>query len=82
VPDTILAPHRPALFKRVPDDTLEIITLKQRWGEWPLATAFEWNADQGSIVGGRTIEYDVFDESANDKGEEEYLGRALARGKK
>lgn len=66
VPDTILAPHRPALFKRVPDDTLEIIVLKQRSGDWPLAVAFDWNAEYGSINNGRTVDYDVFDEPADD----------------
>ncbi len=64
VPDTIIAPHRPALFKRVDDDTLELIVLKQRWGKWPLAVAFEWNAEMGSLTNGKSIDYDVFDETA------------------
>lgn len=64
VPDTILAPHRPALFKRVDDDTLEVVVLKQRDGVWPMAIAFDWNAEYGSIQGGRSIVYDMFDEAA------------------
>lgn len=69
VPDTIIGVHRPALFKRVDDDTLEAIIIKQRWGRWPLAVAFEWNADQGSLVGGRSIEYDPPDSEENPNGD-------------
>lgn len=58
VPDTIIGIHRPALFKRCDDDTIEVIVLKQRFGRWPLAAEFRWNADAGTIRGGRAIEYD------------------------
>lgn len=58
VADTIIAPHRPALWKRMDDNKLEAIILKQRYGKWPLAIEFEWDADRGSITGGRSIEYD------------------------
>lgn len=58
VADTIIAPHRPALWKKIDDDKLEILVLKQRYGKWPLAIEFDWNAERGSITGGRAIEYD------------------------
>lgn len=58
VPDTILAPHRPALFKSVEDNVLEIIVLKQRSGPWPLAVEFDWDPDSGQILNGRGISYD------------------------
>lgn len=58
VSDTILGVHRPALFKRVADDKLEIDVLKQRYGKWPLAVEFDWDPDKGAIRGGRHIEYD------------------------
>lgn len=81
VPDTIIAPHRPALFKRVDDDTLELIVLKQRWGKWPLAVAFDWNAEMGSIGGGRTIDYDLFDESS-ERGDEGLMKFTPSKGRK
>ncbi len=57
VPDTILGWHRPALFKSVPDDRMECIFLKQRWGKWPLAVEFDWDSEYGSITNGRSLEY-------------------------
>lgn len=58
VPDTIIGVHRPALFKRVADDKIELFVLKQRYGKWPLGVEFDWEPDKGSIRGGRHIEYD------------------------
>ena len=58
VADTIIAPHRPALWKRMDDNKIEAIVLKQGYGKWPLAAEFDWDADRGSITGGRPIEYD------------------------
>ncbi len=58
VPDTIIGMHRPALFKKIDDDRIEAIILKQRYGKWPLAVEFLWNPEYGSIEGGRSIEYE------------------------
>lgn len=58
VADTILGVHRPALWKPVSDVVLEIDVLKQRWGIWPQAIEFEWDADKGRISGGTTVPYD------------------------
>lgn len=58
VADTILAPHRPALWKKMEDDKLEMFVLKQRYGKWPLGVEFDWNPDTGQVWGGRAIEYD------------------------
>lgn len=58
VPDTIIGVHRPALWKNVPDDELEGLLLKQRRGKWPLAVSFQWDPVYGTIVGGRTVDYD------------------------
>lgn len=71
VADTILATHRPAQWKKMDDDFLELFVLKQRYGKWPLGVELEWDADRGSLKGGRTIDYeatamegtDVFTES-------------------
>lgn len=66
VADTILGVHRPALWKRVDDSVLEVAVLKQRWGRWPCAVEFEWDANLGSIRGGKSIDYDLpsLDETA------------------
>jgi replicative DNA helicase len=75
VPDTIIGVHRPALWKRVDDDTLEACIIKQRWGRWPLAVSFNWHADTGSITGGRSIEYDPPDSDENPNGDWEFKGK-------
>jgi replicative DNA helicase len=58
IADTILGVHRPALWSRVEDTTLEIIVLKQRYGKWPLAIEFDWNPNSGAITGGRDVMLD------------------------
>lgn len=57
IADTIIGMHRPAQWKRIDDDKIEALILKQRYGKWPLAVEFEWDGDLGSITGGRTIDY-------------------------
>lgn len=57
IADVILAPHRPALFKRIEDKRLEVFVLKQRDGAAPLGVEFNWNADTGGISEGHSIEY-------------------------
>jgi hypothetical protein len=59
IADTVLAPHRPAQWKRMDDDHLELFVLKQRYGKWPLGIEFDWVADTGNISGGRSITYDA-----------------------
>jgi len=58
IADTILAPHRPALWKRMDDDRLEVIFWKQRHGKWPLVVEFDWDAEFGSITNGRGIPFE------------------------
>lgn len=53
---TVIAPHLPAKWKAVTDDTLEIIILKQRNGPWPIGIEFDWDPDTGQISGGRSID--------------------------
>lgn len=52
---TVMAPHLPAKWKRVPDNIFELYILKQRNGPWPLAIEFDWVPDTGQISGGRSI---------------------------
>lgn len=56
----ILAPHLPARWKNVPDDTQEIYILKQRFGP-PSAVGFDWDPDTGQISRGRTMDGDSRD---------------------
>lgn len=58
VADTIIGVHRPALWKRIDDQFVEVFVLKQRYGRWPLGVEFAWDGDLGSITGGRSIDYE------------------------
>lgn len=58
VASTVIAPHLPAKWKRVPDDKLQAFILKQRFGAWPLGIEFDWDPEYGSIDGGTSIPYD------------------------
>lgn len=73
VADLILGVHRPALWKAVPDDKIEIDILKQRWGIWPQAIEFDWDPNYASITNGRTIEYDQ-PIGADKSPEDDFLG--------
>jgi KaiC/GvpD/RAD55 family RecA-like ATPase len=59
VADNMIGVHRPALWKPMPDTTIELDILKQRYGKWPLAIEFNWDADRGMIDGGRSIPYEM-----------------------
>lgn len=61
IADTIIGVHRPALWKSCDDVVLELDVLKQRWGKWPLAVEFTWDAEYGAISGGASIAYDAPD---------------------
>ena len=58
VSDTTIGVYRQALHKRVPDDELQVIVLKQRFGIYPIAVALDFDAPSGRISGGREIPYD------------------------
>jgi replicative DNA helicase len=58
VADNMLGTHRPAHWKKVPDNVFEIFVLKQKKGPWPLGVAFDWDGERGMISGGASIEYD------------------------
>ena len=53
----IFAVHRPALFKSLDDNVLEIDILKQRYGTWPLTVQFDWDPEHGSLANGRGVQY-------------------------
>ena len=58
VPDLILGVHRDAQFKDVPDNSLEVICLKQRKGRSNWAVRFGWAGETCQIVGdGEVVPY-------------------------
>lgn len=59
VGDTIFGVHRPALWKPISDEVMEIDILKQRYGKWPLAIEFGWDASKGLITGGQSVDYEI-----------------------
>ena len=75
VADTILGVNLPSLWKAVPEDMLEIIVLKQRYGRWPLLMEAEWQPDGGCIMSCRSTSFRALVEQ-ND------LDAALGGGKK
>src|ERR1019366_5534816 len=58
IADNVFGVYRQYQWKPVPDNTIEIDVLKQRYGSDMLAVEFDWDADLGMISGGRTIEYE------------------------
>lgn len=76
VADTIIAPHRPALWKNIADDKLELYILKQRWGAWPLCIECDWDPDKGAISGGRSVSYDPVGEGGSIGGTDDLGFRA------
>jgi replicative DNA helicase len=73
----ILAPHLPARFKNVPDDTIQIFGLKQRYGP-PFAVEFAWDPDTGQMSGGVTMP----DDSRESEGSNEAFPIDGARGRR
>lgn len=58
VADQIFGVHRDAQFKQVPDDTIEVICMKQRKGKANWAVRFDWDGDRSLITGGLEVAYD------------------------
>lgn len=63
---TVMAPHLPAKWKRVPDNTMELYILKQRNGPWPIAIEFDWTPDTGQIANGRSMNIDIKGETSDE----------------
>jgi len=70
VADLIFGVHRDAQFKKVPDDSLEVICLKQRKGEPNWAIRFDWDGPTCAIRGGIEVSYDPGLESSDEFGGE------------
>lgn len=57
VADLIFGVHRDAQFKDVPDNTIELICLKQRKGVPNWAVRFGWSGGNCQITGGEVVPY-------------------------
>jgi replicative DNA helicase len=69
VADLIFGVHRDAQFKDVPDNTLELICLKQRKGSSNWAVRFGWDGATCQITGGEEIPYNPGLEATSEYGE-------------
>lgn len=66
--DTVLATHSPAMWKRIPNDKLEILILKQRYamGRDDYRIEFDYDADSGIISNGREVDAGFDDKESLD----------------
>jgi replicative DNA helicase len=78
VPDAVIGFHREALWKDVPDDRLEAIVLKQRYGRWPMAVEFDYDPEFGTIANGVCKDYARPGEASD---MDEFLGGGGRRGR-
>lgn len=69
VVDQIYGIHRDAQFKRVADDALEVICLKQRKGRAFWSVRFDWDGSMGLITGGDEVPYDPGLEASHEFGD-------------
>jgi replicative DNA helicase len=58
IADAIVGVYRPATARAIPDEVLELLVLKQRFGKWPMAVAFDWDGDTMAMTNGRDVEFD------------------------
>lgn len=69
VADLLWGVHRDAQFKRVPDDSLEVICLKQRKGKAFWSVRFDWDGSIGLVTGGEEVPYDPGLEASREFGD-------------
>jgi replicative DNA helicase len=57
IADTIIGVHNPSFWKSIPNDSLELLILKQRYGKWPMSVEFDWNPLLCTFKNGRDVEF-------------------------
>lgn len=57
VADDIFGVHREGQFKDVPDNTLDVVCLKQRDGKLNWGVQFEWDGEKALVKGGKPMPY-------------------------
>lgn len=58
VADNLFGVHRSSLFAPVPDDTADVLIMKQRYEAWPARVQFEWDPLRYTYKNGRTMAYE------------------------
>lgn len=78
--DNVFGTHNPAMWKRIPNNTLEIIILKQKYekGQDDYRIEFDYDAETGLIRNGREVDAGFDDEESLD----DSLANALNEGKR
>ena len=66
IADTIIGVHNPSLWKNIPNDTMELLILKQRYAIWPMAIEFDWDGDLCTLHNGRDVAYEPPGSSKDD----------------
>jgi replicative DNA helicase len=80
VASCILAPHRKALFKNVPNDKLDVLFLKSRWGGGaPSCIQFDYDPEFGSVHRGITV---PFEHAVNDSELGDFVAPSNVGGKR
>jgi hypothetical protein len=70
IPDTIIGVHLPSLWQgNLPDNVIELILLKQRYGKWPLAIEFDWDGDRATLTNGRQVDLTTTNDPAGSFGD-------------
>lgn len=68
MPDQVYAVYRESMYKAVPDESLELICLKQRKGKAMWAVRFKWNGELALMTDGEEVSYDPGLESSSSFG--------------
>lgn len=55
ISDHTIGVFRPALYKPIPDDLIELLVLKQRYGVWPMAVECTWDGDRVRLSDPRDV---------------------------
>lgn len=68
MPDQVFCVYREAMYKDVPDESMEVICLKQRKGKAMWAVRFRWNGELALVSDGEEVSYDPGLESSSSFG--------------
>lgn len=80
--DTVFGLHIPGVWKDVPMNTMEVIFLKQRYGTWPLAVEFDYDAETGIVTNGRSFDYRQTADDTDDGSLASFINKETGGGRK
>lgn len=67
VADNIFAVHRQSLFHNVPDDTADVMILKQRYERWPQLIRFDWDPLRYTYTNGVEVPFEHAQETSENE---------------